>query len=376
MNLIKKLQLVLIIVIIASAFIACTSPKEEVTVIELTDEEIEDVRESISESKDLLENARVLRPTNTDIPPLNRSSPPVLEGDKKALTIKVGSLRGPSGMGMSYMIEQNELGKLDTTYRFTMSGALDKISDRISTGDLDIAMLPTDLASLLYFKTDGAVQLLGVNTLSLLYIVENGNQIKKFSDLEGKEIIVSGKAAAPEYIFASLLKSAEINKENMPRVTYTIEAAEAATALASGRIDLALLPEPFVTTVLQRNKKLRIALDLTEEWRSYTNDAVLAMGCIIVNKEFASKNKALVEKFVKDYNASINYVNNDPKAASLLIEKHKILKNARQAVAMIPRSQMTWIDAETAKEDVIIYLKSIGGKVPDENFFYQLTRDK
>ena len=64
-------------------------------------------------------------------------------------------------------------------------------------GELDIAAVPANLASVLYNNTEGQVQVLAINTLGVLYIVENGDTVQSVEDLRGKTIYASGKGEHP-----------------------------------------------------------------------------------------------------------------------------------------------------------------------------------
>ena len=162
-------------------------------------------------------------------------------------------------MGMAYLMENNA-----DKYDISLEGAPDDIVAAFSSGEAKIAAVPINLASTLYHKLNGDVVMLAINTLGVLYIIENGNTIQSLEDLEGKTIYATGKGSTPEYILSYLLKANDINAT----VEFKAEHSELATLLASKEVDLGMLPEPNVSAVLMKNKDARIALDLTEEWNS------------------------------------------------------------------------------------------------------------
>ena len=290
--------------------------------------------------------------------------------------INVATLAGPTGMGMVKMIEDvaNKDSSIDA--EFTISGSSDQIVGKIINGELDIACVPTNLAAVLYNKTEGKVQLAAVNTLGVLYIMENGESIKDIADLEGKSIYSSGQGAVPEYVLQYILDNNGVTAE----VSFSMEHAEVAGFIAAGDADVALLPQPFVTTAMMKNEDVRIAIDINKEWKKINgDDSELAMGAILINKEFADKNKAVVEAFLDEYKKSVDFVNNEMDEASTLIEKHGILPNAAIAKAAIPYSNIVFIDANESKnmlDDLFQILfdfnpASVGGKLPDEAFYYK-----
>lgn len=297
----------------------------------------------------------------------------------KSKVVKVAALKGPTGMGMAKLMEENEKKVSKLNYEFSIYGAPDQLIGKIINGEVDIAAVPTNLASVLYNKTKGEVKLLAVNTLGVLYILESGNEIEEISDLKGKKIWVSGKGATPDYALKYLLKLNGIDPEKDIDIDFTFEHSELAAAVAAGDISLALLPQPHVTTVVSKNKNVRIALDLTEEWNKLNENSKLAMGCIIVNKQFAKDNKTLIDKFLKEYKNSVEWVNNNQKEAGNLIEKFGILPNAKLAELAIPKSSIVYIDSIESGEilkgfyEVLFEYnpKSLGGKIPNEDFYYK-----
>jgi NitT/TauT family transport system substrate-binding protein len=293
--------------------------------------------------------------------------------------IRVAALKGPTGMGMSYLMEEDRLEASAVDYEFNIVGAPDQLVGKVVKGEVDIAALPTNLAAILDVKTDGKVQLLGINTLGVLYIVENGDTVHSIEDLRGKEVGATGKGATPEYVFNYLLSENGIALDQDIKVDYMMEHAELAAKVAAGDTKIALLPQPFVTTVMMGNPDVRIAVDLNQAW-SESNEVIntLPMGAVVVNKAFAEAHPDAIRTFMEDYEASVNYVNENPQEAGLLIEKYGIIPKAAIATKAIPNCSITLISAQDAKADVVKYYeilksfnpKSIGGQVPSDAFFY------
>ncbi len=290
------------------------------------------------------------------------------------------ALKGPTGMGMVKLMEDDELGKSINDYNFTLTGAPDEVVGMITTGQVDIAAVPTNLAATLYKKTGGKIKIIANNTLGVLYIVTNGVEITNINDLRGKTIYATGQGTTPEYILNYVLKQNGLVVGKDVKVEYKAEHSELATLVAAGKVEIALLPQPFVTSVLMQNKNVKIALDMTNEWKKVSGEkaSALVMGSIIVRSEFLDKNKAVVDSFLKEYAASTEYVNNNIDKSAALIEKFDIMKTTPAKVA-IPKSSITYIDGSKMKSmtsgflDVLFKAnpKSVGGELPDENFYYQ-----
>ncbi len=297
--------------------------------------------------------------------------------EKAAITI--ATLKGPTGMGMSQLMEQDTLETSQIDYTFDIVGAPDQLIGKIVKGEVDIAAVPTNLAAVLNVKTEGKIQLLGVNTLGVLYVLENGDSIQSIEDLKGVEMGASGKGATPEYVLNYLLAENNLSLGEDIVVDYAFEHSELATSLAAGDTKIAILPQPFVTSVMLGNPDVRIALDLNDAWLAANEEvSSLPMGAIIVNRAFAAENPEAIATFMEEYKLSVDFVNSNPAEAGQLIEKFGILPKAALATKAIPNCSITLIPAQEAKGDVLKFYeilksfnpKSIGGQIPTEEFFY------
>lgn len=293
-------------------------------------------------------------------------------------TVKVATLAGPTGMGMAEMMVNGvDLGENVTT-EFTVAGAPDQVTAGVINGDYQIAAVPTNLASVLYNKTEGKVVLGAVNTLGVLYIVADENEgITSMADLKGKTIIASGQGSTPEFVLNYLLQKSGLTPGVDVTINYVAEHSEAATQLVSGQATIAMLPEPFVTTVTAKKATLKVAVDMNNAWETANNGAKLEMGCLIVNKEWAAANPELVENFMKAYETSVKSVNENPAQGAKNIVSAGIMADATIAEKAIPNSNIVFISAKDAKVALNEYYtilagfepKSIGGKVPGDDFY-------
>ena len=297
--------------------------------------------------------------------------------EAKPEQIRVYTLMGPTGMGMAKLISDNKESKTKQTYTFNIASAPDQISAEVIKGDFEIAAVPVNLASVLYNKTEGKIAVAGVNTLGVLYVLENGNTINSVADLKGKKIYATGQGANPEYTLRYILTKNGIDPDNDVTIEYLAEHAELATQMASGDVVLGMLPEPNVTSVLLNNKDVHIALDLTAEWRKVA-DTELVQGCIIVNKDSAEKYPQALKTFLEEYKASVDYVNNNVDDAAAMIEAAGIVPKAAVAKKALPNCNIVLVEGAEMKASVSAMLnvlfeaapKSVGGKLPDDAFYY------
>ena len=297
------------------------------------------------------------------------------EGEKAV--VNVASLKGPTSMGMVKLIQEDKEGTSVNDYNFEVVGAPDEITGKIVTGDLDIALVPANLASVLYNNSQGKVQVAAINTLGVLYVVEAGDTVNSVADLMGKTVLSTGKGTTPEYAFNYVLSKNEIDPQSGITVEYKSEATEVAAALAEGGATLAVLPQPFVTTALMKNENLRVALSLTEEWDKVSPESALVTGVVIINTEFAKGNPQAVKDFLEEYKASTGYVNANPDEAGIWIEQLEIAPAAVASKA-IPECNIVFVDGEEMKTKLGGYLdalfqqnpEAVGGQLPDDAFYY------
>lgn len=293
------------------------------------------------------------------------------QGQEKA-TVNTAVLKGPTGMGTAWLMEENENGRSLNNYSFTVAGAADEITAGLVSGSVDIAAVPTNLAGVLYNKTSGGVSVLAANTLGVLHVLERGDSIHSVKDLEGKKIVSSGQGTTAQYVFDFILAENGVTAQT----DYVAEHAEAASLIASGKYDVAVLPEPFVTSVTAKDSSLRPALDFTEGWEKLGRGK-LVMGVIAVRKEFADSNPEAVENFIQEYEKSVNFTNENPGQAASLCGKFDIIA-AETAEKAIPNSHIVFMDGQEMADTVTEFLNvlyeaepsSVGGAVPGEGFFY------
>ena len=305
------------------------------------------------------------------------------EKDEEAAdAVRVLTLKGPTAMGMVRLMDEASRGSVDgVDYEFTIAAAADEVAPSIIKGDADIAALPANMASVLYNKTEGGVKVLAVNTLGVLYIVENGDTITSVADLKGRTIYASGKGATPEYALNYILTGNGIDPEKDVQIEWKSEHTECLSALLEDENGVAMLPQPFVTTAMTKNENIRIALSLTDEWAALQKDAEspssLLTGVVIVRSEFAEAHPDQVEAFLNAYETSVAFTNEKVEDAAALIESFDIVP-AAVAQKAIPACNIVCIRGAEMKAALSGYLavladqnpESVGGAVPADDFYY------
>jgi len=291
--------------------------------------------------------------------------------------IRLGGLKGPTSMGMVKLLEDNENDKTLNKYEFTMAGSADELTPKILKGELDVLAVPINLASVLYNKSNGGVKMIAVNMLGAVYIAEkDGNTVTDIKSLKGKTIYATGKGSTPEYTFAYLLSQNGLDINSDVTMVWKTEPTETVAEISKLDNAVAMIPQPYLSVAATQIPTLRTALDLNAEWDKLGLDSKFLTAGIIVNTDFAEKNKDAIKDFLKEYGESTKYVKNNVDEASTLIEKYEIVK-APIAKKALPDCNIVCITGDEMKTSVNGFLKvlyeqnpnSVGGKIPDKDFF-------
>ena len=295
--------------------------------------------------------------------------------------IRIAGLKGPTTMGLVNLIAQAEAGQTAQDYAFTMYGAADELVPLLVKGELDAAAIPANLAATLYQKTSGALEVACINTLGVLYVVELGNNIQSVEDLKGATIVTTGKGTTPEYVLRYVLSQNGIDPDKDVTIEYLSEATEVAARLTTPTTDsstiVAMLPQPFVTSVVAQSEGgVRVALDMNEEWQKVAGSR-LVTGVTVVRKEFAEANPDVMAQLMTDYAASVESVTADLSGTAALCEQYGVVAKAALAEKALPSCNIVFETGDEMKTDLTAYLQvlydadpaSVGGALPGEDFY-------
>ena len=293
--------------------------------------------------------------------------------------LRVAALKGPTAMGLVRLMDEADNSTVSSgiAYDFTLAGSADEVTPALIKGELTMACVSANLASVLYNKTEGAVQVLAVNTLGVLYIVENGESVQSIADLKGKTIVAAGKGSTPEYALRYLLSENGIDPDADVTLDWKSEHSECVAALAGGQASIALLPQPFVTVAQSKIDGLRMALDLTQEWDALNNGSTLITGVIVARREFVEQYPDAVNAFLSDYAASVDWVNANTADAAALIGEYGVV-DAAIAEKALPYCNIVCLTGADLLEALPGYLEvlynadpaAVGGEMPDNSFYF------
>ena len=299
--------------------------------------------------------------------------------DADGTLIRVASLKGPTSLGLLFLMDKANKGETANTYEFRMATGADEILPLMVKGDLDIALIPANVASILYHKTQGGVEVIDINTLGVLYMVSGEDGLADFTDLKGKTIYLTGKGTTPDYVLQYLLNANGMSVDDVT-LEYKSEATEVASVLAEDPTTIGLLPQPFVTAACMQNDALKVIFDLNEEWNKVqgASGSSMVTGVTVVRKEFLEENEEAVKAFMEEHKASAEAINADPATGAALAVEAQIVAKEPIAQKAIPDCNITYMDKAEMKQALSGYLdvlfhqdsQSIGGGLPESDFYY------
>ena len=292
--------------------------------------------------------------------------------------VRVGGLKGPTSMGLVFLREQAQSGQAAQEYEFTMAVAADELLPLMIKGELDIALIPANVASVLYNKTEGGVSVIDINTLGVLYLVSGDNTIDSMESLRGRTVYLTGKGTTPDYVLQYLLRANGIDPSERT-LEYRSEATEVAALLAEQPQAAGLLPQPFVTVACAQNEELDVVLDMNQQWNLAQGEgSSMVTGVTVVRNAFLQEHPGAVQSFLEEHAASVRAIQEDPDKGAQLVVAAEIITKEPIARKAIPQCNITYIDGEEMRQALSGYLQvlfeqdpaSVGGKVPGEDFYY------
>lgn len=299
--------------------------------------------------------------------------------NQEQVVVRVGSMKGPTSMGLMFLMEDAESDETANKYEFQMVTAADELLPLMIKGEMDIALVPANVASVLYNKTEGGISVIDINTLGVLYMVSGDDSIATVEDLKGKTIYLTGKGTTPDYVLQYLLKENGF-VDGECTIEYKSEATEVAAVLAENTDAVGLLPQPFVTAACAQNEALKVVLDTNEEWNKLQGEggSRLVTGVTVVRNEFLEENPAAVDAFLAEHATSADAINADPATGAALVVEAGIVAKEPLAQKAIPNCNITCITGEEMQQALSGYLnvlfeqapESVGGALPGDDFYY------
>lgn len=289
----------------------------------------------------------------------------------------------------------------DPLIRMVKSGALNDVAKEVEfvvwknpdqmralalKGDVDFIATPTNVAANLYNR--GAdIRLLNVSIWGVLWMVSRDDSLKTIADFKGKEIAMPFRADMPDIIFSKLAEASGLDPKKDFKLRYVANPLDAMQLLIMRRVDHALLAEPAVSMALRKTQAFPMKIiapdlfrsaDLQEEWgKLLKREARIPQaGMAVINKDL---DKQVIQRFAEEYKKATQWcLENPDEAGKIVAEKIELL--TPEAVSdSIKVSQFNDVSAQNARKNLeyfftVLHSKTpalIGGKLPDDGFYYQ-----
>lgn len=297
-----------------------------------------------------------------------------------AKEIRVGVLNGPSCIPGVYVLDSEAKHKgFTVTWEKYADAPL--LVPKLLKDEIDIGFLPVNVSAKLYNTSNKKIICAGVTGNGNITLITKDKNIKSLSDLKGKTVYVAGQGALPEYMFKYLLEknNIEVNTKEGVTLDFSIPAGQLAAQLIAGKIEYAVVPEPFSTIGMQKSSDIFRAIDFQNEYKTVTGKQdIYPFTFIVVRKEFAKNNKKILDEFLKEFDKSVVKVVAEPEKAGELAEKLDLGFSKEVVSAAIGRSNYVYIPAKKDINEIEALLElfyenepsSIGGKLPDRDFYY------
>ncbi|HAP31900.1 MAG TPA: hypothetical protein DCQ14_02415 [Firmicutes bacterium] len=295
-----------------------------------------------------------------------------------ALTVRVAVPDGVPALSIVRLLrERPSMGK-NVTISYEVVRSPELMAARVVSGEADIAMVPTNLAAVLYNR-NVPYRLVSANAWGMLYVVSS-EKIRSWQDLRGKEVHTFGRGLTPDLVFRYLLTQNGLNPDRDITLKYLGSGTELAQAMIAGRVKTAVLPEPAATQVMVRRQDVSPVLDLQRAWATATGLGVsYPQASLLISNAVLNGYPEFVDRFLHEVAQSAAWVNNNPQTAGIWAEELQTGMTAKVVENALPRCNIRFVPAREARGAIEAYLRvlrdfspeAIGGRLPSEDFYLQ-----
>lgn len=301
-----------------------------------------------------------------------------LTGCSLSKDVRVKTYNGLPAISICKLIKEEENIKSSYKTSYTIESNDKKLIESLNKKEVDIALVPTDMAAKVYNK-NSSYQICASIGQGSYYLVTSDPEVRGFnSTLINKEIAIAGESSMTDNIVKAILKKNNID-ETLVKFKYTNTVPELVKTLTLGEIYTGIVPETSLTSLLYKHSGLKILASTND---AYENTFDISEGypqfSVIVRKDFAKNNKEYVNKFLSKVKESIEFVNNNPLQAGAYGEELKIPIKPQILSKAIKRCNLKFIEIDKFKQNYeyffdILYNynnEAVGGTVPDESIYH------
>lgn len=337
-----------------------------------------DKKEEISEQREMVtEEAKVTEKLTEKEESVEKEEPEETEEQKEPIELKVIAPYGTPTLSMVKMFVENPEIQEGVTVSYEPIQATDVLTASLINQDADIAIVPTNLAAVMHSKNVG-YKIAASTIWGVLYVASN-EEITSVEDLRGKTMTVIGRNLTPDAMLRYVLQENGIHPDEDITLEYFTGASELASNYISGESNLAMIPQPVLTSVMMKREDTKVVLNLQEEWTKLTGLDRFPQASIIVSEELIANRPDVVDAFLAEYEDSIKWLNENPAEGGTYYESLGIGLKAKIVEKALPSCNMKYVAAKDAEEALDKYLDTLfefnpsltGGKAVDESLYYK-----
>lgn len=299
--------------------------------------------------------------------------------NNEEIQVKIGAPDGLPAIAISKLAKENPKVKENYNMEYVLEATSDALSTDVMKEELDLAIVPSNMAAIAYNKTSN-YQILGTVGKGSFYLVSSDESVTGIdSSLVGKEVGNIGKGLTPDITVQALLKKQNIDPSSIT-FNYSNEASDLISLLATNKLSTAIVPEPALSGLITKNPNLKIIASANDTWKEiFKNENGYPQSTLIVKKDFASENPEFIDSFIDLLEKDINYINENPKDAGSFAGDFGVNIKSPILEKAIERTNLKYIDIANSKSDYDSYFetllsfnpKVLGGKIPDKDIYYK-----
>ena len=295
-------------------------------------------------------------------------------------SINIGLLNGPSCIPCAQLNENlHKIGETEVVYE--MFATPQELLPKMIKKEIDIGFMPVNVAAKVYDSTNHKIICCGITGEGNLALITKNKNIKSLKDLIGKTVFVAGLGATPEYITKYILEKEGIvlNDEKGIFLDFSLPTNQIVPELLAGKIDYAIVPEPFITIASEKSKNKINIIDLQKDYFLKYFGQNYPLTVMVVRSDFAEENPDLIKTFLEQYKSALSWTLDNLSDAGQLCEKYNFGLKKNVVEKSIPKSNYVFIPAVEGKliiESLLqLFIEEdnsfLNGKLPEDDFYYK-----
>jgi len=291
---------------------------------------------------------------------------------KEEDVVNVGLLNGPSSIVMAAAMEEATYFEGQHIH-YLIKDSPQHLRALIQSGNLDMAIVPMTMAYNM-IENNFNIKIAAITGWGNLFILGQ-DSIGSFQELEGKTISVPGEGQTPDLVSRFLVDY--FSMQDKISLNYTYPSPLLLTsALAVGKIQYAILPEPLASLAKQKNPQLKRCLNLAELWQHSLPDIALVQSVLIVKTDYYTAHSAWFEAYLNaSQDLALKHIQQTSEALQLAI-KHELLAPGIQDTLIITRSRLDFKRDSSIADDINSYLQTFYSLQDDFNIYDHLILEK